>query len=262
MRFSIIMPSYNQAPFIRQAIDSIVSQEGAFDIETIVIDGGSNDETVPILDQYGDRIRYVSEPDRGQADALNKGLAMATGDVIGWLNSDDLYEPGCFAAITQVFQDEPEIQWAYGKVRIVDENGREIRRWITRYKNYRMKRFSFAKLLTENWISQMGVFWRHEAGKQVGAFRADLRHAMDYDYWLRLGQRWPGRFVDQYLAAFRWYATSKSGTEFFDQTGEALGVASQQAEGNYVWPIVMHRLLRVRILGVYSIMRLLRVSCF
>ena len=260
MRFSIIMPSYNQAQFVRQAIDSIISQRDECHIEPIVIDGDSRDGTVSILDEYGASIRYVSEPDRGQADALNKGLAMATGDVIGWLNSDDLYEPGCLARVAHVFENEPQTHWVYGKVRIVNENGREIRHWITRYKNARMRRFGYRKLLAENWISQMGVFWRREAGEQVGPFRSDLRHAMDYDYWLRLAQRWPGRFIDDYLAAFRWYATSKSGAEFFEQTGEAFEVAAEAAKGQYKWPIVMHRLLRLRVLGVYSIMRLLRTS--
>src|SRR5512140_3403356 len=112
LKISIITPSYNQAEFIRRTIDSVQSQTESvcepraqasghapgFELEHIVVDGGSTDGTVDILKSYGAAVRWIGEKDEGQADALNKGLAMATGDIIGWLNSDDLYEPGCLAA--------------------------------------------------------------------------------------------------------------------------------------------------------------------
>ncbi len=259
MKISVITPSYNQGHFIQRTLDSILNQSGNFEIEAIVMDGGSTDETIHILESYGDRIQYVSESDKGQADALNKGLAHATGDVIGWLNSDDTYEPGCLQTVASIFSHEPQTQWLYGKVRIIDEQDCEIRKWITCYKNWRMQPYRFSKLLTECWISQMGVFWRREAGEEVGPFRVDLRHAMDYDFWLRLGQRWPGRYVDEYLANFRWYTTSKSGAEFVDQTGEAQAVA-KSAAGDYKLPILMHKLLRARTVAIYSTLRLFRRS--
>lgn len=251
LTISVITPSYQHGRYIRRTLESILGQRGAFGLELIVVDGGSTDDTLDILRSYGNRIRWISEPDEGQADALNKGLALATGDIIGWLNSDDTYEPGCLEAVAGVFAAEPQTQWLYGKVRVVDENDREIRRWITWYKNRRLRRFSFAGLLSENWISQMGVFWRRSAGRQVGAFRKDLHHVMDYDYWLRLGARWPGRFVDRYLGAFRWYPTSKTGSGFVAQTREALDVARAAAGGRYRWRVFCHRLNRVKICGLY-----------
>jgi glycosyltransferase involved in cell wall biosynthesis len=262
LRISIITPSFNHARFLPRTLESVRSQmhtaEGEFELEHIVVDGGSTDGTLELLRACGPEVRWVSEPDRGQADALNKGVAMAAGDVIGWLNSDDIYEPGTLSAVAGVMSAEPATQWLYGRVRIIDEDGQEIRRWITRYKDRRMQRFSYDKLLAENWISQMGVFWRRSAGAKVGLFRPELRYCMDYDYWLRLGALWPGRFVDRHLAAFRWYRASKSGAEFHRQFREELEVALRRAAGGHRWPVFLHRLNYGKIITAYSILRLLR----
>lgn len=258
MKISIVMPSYNQAGYIREAIESVLSQEVGAEVELIVVDGASTDGTVEILRDYGERIRWTSEPDQGQADALNKGLARATGDIIGWLNSDDLHLPGAYTAVARVFASEPRMQWLYGKVRIIDPAGREIRRWITAYKNWRMRRYSFARLLAENWVSQMGVFWRRDFGGQVGPFRADLHYCMDYNYWLRMGALVPGRFVDQYLGAFRWYPQSKSGAGFGRQFAEELAVAREIAAGRYRWALLTHRFNYHKIVAAYTLMRWLR----
>lgn len=233
LKISVIMPSYKQPEFIGRSIESVQGQRGDFELEHIVVDGGSADATIDILTSYGPAIRWVSEPDEGQADALNKGLAMAGGDVIGWLNSDDVYSPGALAKVAEIFAAEPDTQWLYGKVHIIDPEDCEIRRWITRYKNHRMRRYRYTKLLAENWISQMGVFWRREAGQQVGPFDKHLHYAMDYDYWLRLGARWPGRFVDEDLAAFRSYPHSKSRGDYPIALREMLAVSLRHAAGKY-----------------------------
>lgn len=254
LKVSVITPSFNQARFITRTLESVHRQQGGFELEHIVIDGGSTDGTADILRSWGERIRWISESDDGQADALNKGLAMATGDVIGWLNSDDLYEDGCLSAAVEVFGARPDVQWLYGKVRIIDEQDREIRRSVTAYKNSRMRRYSFGRLLRENWISQMGVFWRADAGRQVGPFRKDLHWCMDYDYWLRLGQQWDGHFVDRYLGAFRWYRSSKSGSGYQRQFAEELGVARAAAGDDHRWDVLMHRLNVAKIVTAYKMM--------
>ena len=261
LKISIVTPSFNHARFLPRTLESVRSQqqaaEGQFELEHIIVDGGSTDGTVEILRACGPEVRWVSEPDRGQADALNKGLAMATGDIVGWLNSDDVYEPGALLAVADVMAAEPATQWVYGRVRIIDENDREIRPCITRYKDWRMRGFRFEKLLGENWISQMGVFWRRSASAEVGPFRTELHYCMDYDYWLRLGARWPGRFVDRRLAAFRWYRGSKSGADFLEQFREELKVAQRQAAGRYRWPILVHRFNYIKIISAYYLLRLL-----
>jgi glycosyltransferase involved in cell wall biosynthesis len=255
MRISIVIPTLNQARFLPEAIESVLSQQTTAEVECIVVDGGSTDGTLDILREWDPPVRWSSQPDRGQADALNKGLARATGEVIGWLNSDDRYRPGALQRVVDVFSAEPATRWLYGKVRIIDERGREIRRAITAYKNLRMRKFRYRALLAENWISQMGVFWRAEAGRSVGPFRADLHYCMDYDYWLRLGARWPGRFVDAWLADFRLYAESKSGSGFVSQFAEEYQVARCAAAGRYRTAIALHRLNQFRTVAIYKLMR-------
>lgn len=257
-KISIITPTFNQARYIGQTLDSVLSQQGDFELEYIVVDGGSTDGTVDILKRHGDAIRWVSEPDEGQTDALNKGIAMATGEVVGWINSDDLYEPGALQAAMEVFAAEPPIQWVYGKVRIVDKDNREIRRWITWYKVRRMRRYSFSRLLRENWMKSEGAFWRRSAGEQVGPFKTEYRLSMDYEFFLRLADRWPGRFIDRYLSRFRWYPASKSGAGYVPQFFEALRAAKTVAAGRYKWAIVCHYGNLAKNIAAYWLMGLAR----
>ena len=252
---SVVMPTLNQARYLRAAIDSVLGQERDFELECIVMDGGSSDGTLEILQSYGSAIKWVSRPDGGQSDALNRGLRLSTGSVLGWLNSDDLYEPGALRRAVEVFRSEPTVQWAYGRVRIVDERGREIRRFVTAYKNWRMKHFTFEKLLVENWISQMGVFWRRSAWQLVGDFRTDLHLAMDYDYWLRLGKRWPAQYIPEYLGAFRWYVSSKSGSQFRQQSDEELRIAKRHAGDHHEFLMFLHRMQTARTVAAYRVLR-------
>ncbi len=251
---SVVMPTLNQAAYLRIAIDSVLRQERDFELECIVMDGGSSDGTREILESYGSAIKWVSREDEGQSDALNHGLRLSTGSVLGWLNSDDAYEPGALRRVMQVFRNEAPAQWVYGRVRIVDERGQEIRRFVTAYKNWRMRRFTLEKLLVENWISQMGVFWRRSAWEAVGDFRTDLHLAMDYDYWLRLGERWPARFIPEYLGSFRWYASSKSGSRFRQQFEEELRVAERHAGDHHGFLMFLHRLQAARTVAAYRVL--------
>ena len=251
----MVIPCLNQARFLPRALHSVLSQDRDFRLECVVVDGGSTDGTLAILEGFGDAIRWISGPDSGQSDALNKGFAMAHGSVCGWLNSDDLLAPGALRRAVDVFTREPEVQWLYGKVLIVDEHDKVIRRPITAYKNLRMRRFSYRSLLTENWISQMGVFWRRSAHDRVGPFRDDLHLTMDYEFWLRLAGHWPGRFVDDYLAAFRWHPGTKSGSGFEEQLREELRVAEEHAGGAHPREILLHRLNSARTILAYRVMR-------
>ncbi|MCU0371259.1 MAG: glycosyltransferase, partial [Bacteroidales bacterium] len=179
-KISIITPSYNQANFLKETVQSILSQDIDIELEHIVVDGGSTDGSVEYLRSVGDKIRWVSEPDHGQADAVNKGIRMATGDIIGWLNSDDLYLPGTLQAVAGHFRSNPDCRWVYGRCRIIDSSGKERWKWITRYKNARLKRFSIDKLFRENFISQPAVFFRKDLVMEAGFLNLDLHYAMDY----------------------------------------------------------------------------------
>jgi len=227
MKISVITPSYNQVNFLKETISSIKNQEVNTQVEHIIVDGGSTDGSVGYLESLSNRVKWVSEPDRGQADAVNKGIRMATGEIIGWLNSDDLYLPGALQAVTDYFRDHPEYRWVYGRCRIIDCNGKERWNWITRYKNARLKKFTFEKLLRENFISQPAVFFRKDLFEEAGLLNIDLHYAMDYDLWLRFSRISPAGVINKNLASFRRHGTSKSETGFRDQFFEQYAVAKK-----------------------------------
>lgn len=230
MKLSIVTPSYNQGSFIERTIRSVLEQRGDFELEYLVVDGGSTDETLSILKRYRDRLAYVSEPDRGQSDAINKGFARATGEVVAWLNSDDVYLPGALAAVARTLGTSGP-RWCFGQCQIIDENEREIRRGIKHYKNWHGRHYSFRRLLTKDFIPQPATFFRRDLLAQVGAVDVDCHLAMDYDLWLRFGRVAEPAFIPRDLAGFRWYSGSKSGRGFEKAAWEAFAAARKQARG-------------------------------
>lgn len=231
---SVVIPSFNHAPFLSLALDSVLGQSGDFGLEVWVVDGGSTDGTVDLLRSLGDRIRWISEPDAGQSDALNKGFRLATGDVIGWLNSDDLYRPGALAAVAEVFQSAPQVMWVHGRADVIDSVGRVQRRWVSVYKRRACRHYSYWRLVTENFIQPNTVFWRRELTERVGGLDPSLHLAMDYDLWLRFAKMTPPFYLDTPLACFRWYSASKSGSQYTRQFREARWIARRH-EPSWRW---------------------------
>ncbi|MCD4672777.1 MAG: glycosyltransferase, partial [Anaerolineaceae bacterium] len=158
-RISIITPSFNQADFIETTILSVLGQEYPH-LEYIVVDGGSTDGTLDILRKYETQLTWSSEEDRGQAHAINKGLARAGGEVVAFLNSDDVYAPGALLATGEYFAAHPGAWWLTGKCAIVDDQGCEIRKLITAYKHFWLQFRSYGVLQIMNYISQPATFWR------------------------------------------------------------------------------------------------------
>jgi glycosyltransferase involved in cell wall biosynthesis len=210
-RISIITPSFNQAGFLEQAISSVLGQNYN-NLEYIVVDGGSTDGSVDIIRKFDDRIAYwVSEEDRGQTHALNKGLKKATGDIIAYLNSDDFYLEGTLARVAENFSRHPDVDMVHGRCRIVDEHGVKVGERcasITKYEE-------ILDLWDVWWkgrnFVQPEVFWTKRIGDKIGPFREDLFWVMDYEYWLRMlraGCR--VKTIDAELAAFRLQPQQKS----------------------------------------------------
>ena len=214
MKISIITPSLNQAAYLERTLASIQSQQGDFELEHLVIDGGSSDHSVEILERWKDRLRYVSERDRGQSHALNKGIGRATGDVIGWINSDDLLLPGALQRVTNYFSTHPECRWLYGRCHIIDEHDRQIRKGITAYKNILQRRFFYTTLLLENFICQPAMFFRKALFDEVGGIDESRVYDMDYDLTLRFGRLSKPGVLTDYLACFRFYTECKTGGAF------------------------------------------------
>ncbi len=235
---TVVTPSYNQGSFIRATIESVLGQ-GYPHLEYIVMDGGSTDETVDILREYEGRVPWVSEKDRGQSDAINKGFRQASGDIIAFLNSDDLYEPGALLAVGNHFASRPATTWLTGKCRIVDTLGHEKRRSITAYKNFWLRTHTHSALVVLNYISQPATFWRRSVIDEIGELDENLHYTMDYDYWLRLWKRWPLQFVNRYLADFRVHPASKGGTSAARQFQEGLDTARRHVRSPLL--LALHR---------------------
>ncbi len=220
LRITMVTPSLNQRAFVERALRSVLDQTGDFELEYLVYDAGSTDGTLDILRRYADRTKLVVEPDSGQSNAINKGLRAATGDVVAWLNSDDILYPGALDRVARTFRDRPELVWLHGGCEIVDEQDRPIRRWITAYKDRRSRRYTRRKLLVDNFVSQMTVFWRRSAIDRVGLLDERMHLSFDYEYWLRLASLGDPVYLPERIAAFRWYTSSKSGSSFEAQSRE------------------------------------------
>jgi glycosyltransferase involved in cell wall biosynthesis len=201
-RMSIITPSFNQGKFIQETINSVLSQNYP-DLEYWVMDGGSSDETIDILRTSGPKVQWVSEKDNGQADAVNKGFSSATGDIIGWLNSDDTYLPGTLAYVGEYFSNHPGIDVVYGDGYYIDPDGAVIH-------PYRTLDFSWESLAHECYICQPTVFFRRRVLAQAGALDVNLRVALDYEFWMRLFRQYPPVRLPRFLAASRMYADNKT----------------------------------------------------
>lgn len=199
---TIVTPSYQQGRFIRATIESVLKQDYPT-IEYIVMDGGSRDETVSILKEYGGRITWTSGKDKGQADAVNQGIQRARGEIIGWLNSDDLYEPGAIAMAVSYLIAHPEADAVYGAARYIDADGNDIGPYPT-------EAFNHERLAENCFICQPSLFVRRSALIAVGLLDINLHTCMDYDLWLKLSRRHPLAHIPAVLAHSRLYADNKT----------------------------------------------------
>jgi glycosyltransferase involved in cell wall biosynthesis len=212
---SVVTPSLNQGAYIEETIQSVLDQDYP-NIEHVVVDGGSTDGTLHVLHRFP-HLRWISEPDRGQADAVNKGFRMARGEIFGWLNSDDLYLPGAIAAAVHVLV-ETECGLVHGGWRQIDQHGAFMRDVAAVPFDLRQQ-LDYANLL-----AQPGALFTREAFEAVGGLDISYRYAMDYEFFLRIGARFEVRHVDRILGGYRYHPESKTVAEsegFVDETYRA-----------------------------------------
>lgn len=208
-KVSLVTPSYNQGQFIEETIRSVLLQ-GYPNLEYIVMDGGSSDESVEIIRKYEPWLTcWVSERDSGQADAINKGWQCATGEFLGWINSDDVLVPGGIATTIDYFTRNPEVGYVYGDLEIIDAESNVI--GTQTYED-----FVLAEIVQQaGWISQPGNLMRRSVFDQVGLLDVSLHFQMDLDYWLRAALICQFGYLRQPLARFRRHADAKTSNKTY-----------------------------------------------
>lgn len=199
---TVVTPSFNQGRFIRETIESVLSQDYP-NLEYMVIDGGSMDETVSVLESYCDRFFWISEPDQGQAHAINKGWKCGKGEILAWLNSDDVYLPGAISKGVRYLLDHPEVGMVYGEAYHMTEEGQNIDRYPT-------EAFDVERLKETCFICQPATFVRRAVIDDVGTLDESLQFSMDYDLWIRLSKKQAVGHLSDYLAKSRLYAGAKT----------------------------------------------------
>jgi GT2 family glycosyltransferase len=201
---TIVSPSLNQGAYVEQAIESVLGQDYPR-LEYIVVDGGSTDGTLETLRRYEGRLRWISERDAGQAAAINKGFAMGSGEILGWLNCDDGYEPGAITRVVRSFLARPDVMMVYGEARFVDAAGRDL--GLCK----QVEPFDLDRLV--HWgdiVVQPAAFFRRAAFEALSGLDETLHWTMDYDLWIRIGRRFPVLYVPERLAWYRLTGANKT----------------------------------------------------
>jgi glycosyltransferase involved in cell wall biosynthesis len=221
---SIVTPSLNHVEFIEDTIQSVLNQDYPA-IEYLIIDGGSKDGTIDIIRKFSNSLAYwESKQDRGQSHAINKGLQRSTGQILGWLNSDDILKPSTVSRVVRYFKTHPQIDTVYGNADRINADGKFVR-----YSNQDLPEFGPKTLINECFITQPGAFWRRGIMEKVGFLTENLHYVMDYEYWARMvlaGANF-AKLPGPPVAEFRLSDISKTVTSF-DQFGfEKLMVLDQ-----------------------------------
>lgn len=254
-KISIVVPSFNQGRFIAATLKSIVDQNYP-NLQLIVVDGGSQDETVEVIKQYASHIDWwVSEPDSGQTEAINKGFTRSNGEIMAWINSDDLAAPGSLFRVADWFVAHPETDVVYGDRLLIDENGGEVSRWILPPHSRRVLDWA-------DFIPQETLYWRRSAWNLVGA-RLDesFRFAMDWDFLLRLSSKQVNfEHLPFFLGMFRVHQNQKTSSQMTSVGQQEMQMLRRRSLGYTPtrWQLIFNTvpfLLRTRLLEIGRMLR-------
>jgi glycosyltransferase involved in cell wall biosynthesis len=228
---SIITPSYNQSAYLEQTIRSVLDQDHP-QIEYMVIDGASTDGSLEIIKKYADKLAWwISEKDHGQADAINKGFARASGEIIAWLNSDDYYLPGAVSAAVKVLEENPDAVLVYGDMLAVDEHGRT-------FNTLHYKPLTLEDLLCFQIIGQPAVFMRRSALQKTNGLDPDFHFLLDHLLWIELARHGKILFAEQTWAAARYHAEAKNRARAAEFGREAFRILEVIAQDKTLAPLL------------------------
>ncbi|MBQ0085560.1 MAG: glycosyltransferase [Prevotella sp.] len=254
VKISVITPCFNMAPYIKQTIKSVLDQDYA-NLEYIVIDGGSTDGSQSIIEKYRDRIAYyVSEKDDGMYDAINKGIRHSTGDIIAWINADDIYMPWTFQVVNEIFSSYSDIQWIGGKYAFLSESGM-LAHVFAKCANKTQKdiRNGWCREELLGCLMQEGMFWRRNLMESSGLLNSSYKYAGDFELWTRFAQHSMLWAVDVPFAAFR----RRKGGLSISQKNRYLEEVNSAIVGKKKYPNMCWRLLHGSVI-FRQILRLLR----
>jgi glycosyltransferase involved in cell wall biosynthesis len=235
---SIITPSFNQAEFLEDTIKSVLAQDYP-EIEYLIVDGGSTDGSVEIINKYRSELTWwVSEPDEGQASAINKGMAKANGEIVAWLNSDDLYLPGAVSEVVEVFQANPRVGLVFGDAVTIDANGRPIKELV-------FPEWELEDLIGFRIICQPAVFMKRELYKQVAGLDLEYHFMLDHHLWIRIANLAPIKHVSSMWAAARHHEAAKNVSQAAAFGRESLEVLEWMQSQPELAPLVVKNERRV-----------------
>lgn len=215
-KISIIIPSYNKGKYIEDTLISIVSQKYP-NLEVIIQDGSSTDGTLEVIKKYAQKYPYIvweSKKDKGQLDAINKGLNKATGDFVTFINADDVYLVGALRKVGGYLKIHPNTLWLAGRGEIINKQGKEISSLVTKYKGWLLRKNDYRNLLAVNYLMQPSVFVSRQGYKKYGQFTGVSSWVMEYNMWLKLGQVEMPAIINQTLTGFRMTGKNVSAVNF------------------------------------------------
>jgi len=248
---SIIIPSYNKVKYIEKTLESIVKQNYK-NFEVIIQDGGSTDGTLEIIKKYARKypqtVSYVSSKDGGQLDAINTGLKKAKGDIVTFINADDVYAEGAFESVVGHFIENPDALWFAGRGIVIDEKNVEIAKVATWYKSFLLLHSTYYMLLSTNFLMQPSVFLTKKSIEKYGLFTGTKFSVMEYDMWLKIGVNQMPIVINKVLSQFRMEKDTKTGTNSKFLLKEDEKIVKKHTKNKIILFLhVVHNLVRILI---------------
>jgi glycosyltransferase involved in cell wall biosynthesis len=240
-KISIVVPSYNKAKFIELTLKSIFTQNYE-NLEVIIQDGGSTDGSVQIIKRFAKKypIIWESKKDKGQLDAVNKGMRKATGEILTFINADDCYKPGALSAVSKAFTSSPNSLWFAGKGIVVNEKGKEIAKAVTWYKNLLLSLNSKFFLLVTNYLIQPSIFFTKTAYKKYGPFTGTSDFITEYNFWLKLGHVSMPTVINKDISKFRIEPNTKTKRMFKGLLFEDMKIVKKYTKNPII--LILHEL--------------------